>query len=1222
VHLRLPLARLRVGEGGAFWCGAVMSDPCKKPSKCPRKNASTGDGGTPYFADLGGSALGFYTPQDMLEALLDYRGSVARVRAVRPRMASGSDSRPRDALRPPAAAAPRLVADDALAAGGSLPPDASLGAKALLPKAPPLSGGQDFSVGTLVGHLQDAVMVGLGLMPLDVRSSRSKAALVRPVFGGRGVFYAHGIEAFVAWAAAKDGVVGCYCSCGGDDLKENVGARVRTGVSSSCSHALALLLALQAVARHVMCTSVPELLRRHQAVDGGRVSATDVQAEPVFEGADGRAAHVVAYNRILCVVQTPPTLAKQRRPVCRHVPCRTRNVRCVHSLAVKPSAAGYGAFDDEPGVDEDAVGAENVNRDGDMADAASGDEGATAEGGLGGAPGDDSAEGDGSNEQGQQGQAPAAPPPLPRGTRRPKKGDPRVFADTDRMRRARNLLPCATETAKCARYDAIARGQVMPEGNDVKLYEERCVHCGHAIGELQAAKEAVLHTLSGRVAVVTHDGVCSNENCGKVVPFDGAHLGLFQYSARTVYTRTFLDVILFTIIATKSSISAASATSAFQLHCTGAIFDGDSAKSRQDLGRATDEYSRTLIVPRNLYKCSTCYGCSQTPYAAVVADGQTIGIFRDASHPFDRVTQNVPTIPISIDNACSVAAAKVRKCIRQRLKAGFGEEVTYVKADQQAISKFSIGSGTLPPLGDHASAGHRTATAAWAASCFWNSFFQLSSVPRDPNGGVSPPASEPPASPRSGGPPPLTPPPDLTAASPLTAIDGDARSTLQGGGPTTRQAPASVQYEEYKYCNVIPSTLGSAELLPIVRRERWAIMYAFFRTFLCEPVIGVFAGGSLDDLTKLAEALIDGKLSRDWMPLAHCVESIHVVWPMLDLLATDMDGDPEMCRAAGELLMFSIHTDLHMENLWRAEMSADALTYEAEWTDTDAAKFRAWLARQPPRPGRRPSGLVAVQASQDRAGAQADEVLSGIVFPDLEQVRAHPADAVAAAAASAAREKAKLNPKKTSKRKRADMEDGGLGDDDCRHAFLTHSTFTPGVVSYLCSCGILIGFEVLESAESPAGIVAALTARFPRLPATIYFDTACQAARNATRRVPWLVRLSKTAWALDRFHASAHKCSPLFDANNYPERSGMHKTSAAENRHSLNKPLKNHLTYLGQDRFVVQMRLIGAINNLLILYRRAIGRSDVRHRPLPLFFHALVASVCERVGCDCRPTEQ
>lgn len=1188
---------------------------------CPNKNGSEA-GGTPYFAQLGGSALGFYTPHDMLAALLHHRGSDTAVRAVRPRTATGGDGRRRDALRPPATAAPRVVMDDFLPGAGGLP-DASLGAKALPAKSPSLAGGPDVLLSALTGHLQDAIMVGLGMLQQDVRSSMSKAALVRPVFGGQGVFYAHGSDVLVAWAAAKDGAIGFYCSCGGEELKENVGSRVRTGNSSSCRHAVAYSLALRAVAQRFMCGSVPELLRMHPTLDAGQSTGTDVDTTSVFEGDDGRATHVVSYNHILCVVQSPPSTAKQRRPVCRHVPCRTRNVRCLHSLAVKPSQAGYGPFEDGADGDADEDGAARADGDGDAADAVSSDEGADV-GGCDGSSAAERTEEKGANSQGLHSQAPPADP-RPTRAGRARNGEPRAFADTDIMRRARNMLPCATETAKCARYDAMARGQTQPTVDDVKLYEERCVHCGHAIEELQAGTNAVLHTLSGRVAVVTHSGVCSNGGCGKVVPFDGAHLGLFCYSSQTVYTRTFLDVILFTIISTKSSISAASATSAFQLHCTAAIFEGDSGKSRQELGRATDEYSRTLIVPRSLYKCSTCYGCSQRPYAAVVADGQTIGIFRDASYPFDRATQNVPTIPISVDNACSVGSAKVRRCIRQRLKAGFGEEVAFSKADQQAMAKFAGSSGTVPPLGNHRNASHRAVTAAWAASCFWTSFFEMSAVPEHTNASWPPPSepsSDPRDSPPRGASPPLSPPPDSPAVPPPSLVNNAMHPTIQGGGPAAAAAAASVRNEEYKYCIIIPSTLGAADLLPIVRRERWSIVYSFFRTFLCEPVIGVFAGGLVDDLTALARALIDGKPSREWMPLAHCVESIHVVWPLLDLLADDMDGDLEMCRAAGELLMFALHTDLHMENLWRAAMNADALRYEAEWKDTDAAKFRSWMGRQASCPGRRPSGLVAGEASRDRAAAQADEVRSGIVFPDLEQVRAHPADAVAAAAAGAARKKARLNPKKALKRKRADMEDAGLGDDDCRHAFLTHSAFTPGVVSYLCSCGILIGFEVLESAESPAGIVAALTARFPRLPTTIYFDTACQAARNATRRVPWLVRLSQTAWALDRFHASAHKCSPLFDANNYPARSGMHKTSAAENRHSLNKPLKNHLTYLGQDRFVVQMRMIGAINNLLILYRRAIGRSDVRHRPLPLFFHLLVASVCEQEGCSCRPAQQ
>lgn len=198
------------------------------------------------------------------------------------------------------------------------------------------------------------------------------------------------------------------------------------------------------------------------------------------------------------------------------------------------------------------------------------------------------------------------------------------------------------------------------------------------------------------------------------------------------------------------------------------------------------------------------------------------------------------------------------------------------------------------------------------------------------------------------------------------------------------------------------------------------------------------------------------------------------------------------------------------------------------------------------------------------------------------------------------------------------MEDGGLGDEDCRHSILIRAAFLPGVVSYLCACGLLIGFEVLEGAERPAEIVEILAARFRRLPKTVYYGTACQASRNYTRLMPLLVRLSKTSLGLDRLHAPPHEYSTIFDANNYPKRSGLHKNSAAENRHSLNNPLQSHPTYLAQDRLVVQMRLIGAVNNLLILYRRFRGVTDVRHHPLPSCFQSRMMSHCEPLGCECR----
>lgn len=155
----------------------------------------------PYFASFGGSSLGFYTPQDMMEALLHYRGPATDARAERARLLAVSGCRQQDESRPPAAAPPQRMADGGRADDGAQPVDLSLGGKSLPAKPAPLSGAQDILIGTLVGHLQDAVMAGLGLMREDVRPSAPKAAVVRPVFGGRAVFYAHGYEVFVVCAA-------------------------------------------------------------------------------------------------------------------------------------------------------------------------------------------------------------------------------------------------------------------------------------------------------------------------------------------------------------------------------------------------------------------------------------------------------------------------------------------------------------------------------------------------------------------------------------------------------------------------------------------------------------------------------------------------------------------------------------------------------------------------------------------------------------------------------------------------------------------------------------------------------------------------------------------------------------------------------------------------------------------------------------------------------------
>lgn len=163
---------------------------------------------------------------------------------------------------------------------------------------------------------------------------------------------------------------------------------------------------------------------------------------------------------------------------------------------------------------------------------------------------------------------------------------------------------------------------------------------------------------------------------------------------------------------------------------------------------------------------------------------------------------------------------------------------------------------------------------------------------------------------------------------------------------------------------------------------------------------------------------------------------------MLDLLADELDDEPELSRTAGELFMFSLHADLHMEDLWRSSMNIEALKYEAMWTNTSADKYKAWKAQQPARV-QLPSGISCCQSSRGRADDQAEEVLSGLVFPSLDQVRQDPRDDAAARAASKSRTKAQAESKKASTRKGSRWEDNGLGDDDCRHALFNAPVFYP-----------------------------------------------------------------------------------------------------------------------------------------------------------------------------------
>eukprot|EP00168_Porphyra_purpurea_P004311 TRINITY_DN1505_c0_g1_i1.p1 TRINITY_DN1505_c0_g1~~TRINITY_DN1505_c0_g1_i1.p1 ORF type:complete len:541 (-),score=38.34 TRINITY_DN1505_c0_g1_i1:910-2532(-) len=453
-------------------------------------------------------------------------------------------------------------------------------------------------------------------------------------------------------------------------------------------------MALDSAAKHVLCATPLALLRLYPSINNSATNAHDVDIFLMQALADSAALHVLSYNGIWCIVLTPAACTHKVRLVYQNVPRRTRNSRGLHHFSVKPPLGGYGGYE----TSADAGGADG---DGDGGDVGSGD-----------GNGDVC---DPRREQAADSSDQAAAPHIrqrPAAHAANTKGHQRTLLDTDYRRWTRNMLPCSSETRACRAWDGAASEIPLPAAVKAGMYEFKCFRCGATAGDLGEAAMADLHTLSGLNKIRTRASLCPNVACGETVRFEASDHGLFAYNAETVHACMLHNVILFTIISTKSSISEATAVSALNLFCSGAVHAKDSTKTRQELSYATDQYSRTLIVPRALFRCNDCYHCSQTPCAAVAADEQTIGIFQEAFFPFEMSTTNVPIIPISINDACAARDPKVRMCVRQRLKTGWSAEITFKKAEQKAMSSFASLSDVAPPLGVH-----RTSSTAKRPAC-------------------------------------------------------------------------------------------------------------------------------------------------------------------------------------------------------------------------------------------------------------------------------------------------------------------------------------------------------------------------------------------------------------------------------------------------------------------------------------------------------------------------
>lgn len=250
-----------------------------------------------------------------------------------------------------------------------------------------------------------------------------------------------------------------------------------------------------------------------------------------------------------------------------------------------------------------------------------------------------------------------------------------------------------------------------------------------------------------------------------------------------------------------------------------------------------------------------------------------------------------------------------------------------------------------------------------------------------------------------------------------------------------------------------------------------------------------------------------------------------------------MDRSPDLQQAVGELMLFSTTPEAKYVPLWESKATAEAKEYRRQWECTTTAKYDEWL--QSKGISMAETHVLGREQSCARLQEQAQEEQSGDVWPGRKIVHPYPQDLAAKA------ERKRVCAKRSASKPNTKPERSAWEEEDCRHDFPENVLRSSRVITFMCGCCCIVGLELLRDTESPAHVVAALVQRFEKLPRVVHFKIACQAQRNALRRVPWLSELSEMASFVDRFHRVNHNCSAVFNADQYPALTRGHDTSSS-----------------------------------------------------------------------------
>ena len=160
----------------------------------------------------------------------------------------------------------------------------------------------------------------------------------------------------------------------------------------------------------------------------------------------------------------------------------------------------------------------------------------------------------------------------------------------------------------------------------------------------------------------------------------------------------------------------------------------------------------------------------------------------------------------------------------------------------------------------------------------------------------------------------------------------------------------------------------------------------------------------------------------------------------------------------------------------------------------------------------------------------------------------------------------------------ADKSKGG-DSVDCRKTTQTTPTLTSGLFTYFCPHGICLGFQLLDSPESPRVPFDILVRRFRKMPSLIIYDNACALHLYCLKREP--KRFMNTRFMVDRMHRKNHNCTEGYCMETYSSDAKIKalNSQTCEQANAHLRRLATSLAYMTPENAICHVKVFLAIRN-------------------------------------------